>query len=101
MNTIIINEEIKLGVLQTFPNVNMTEEQFFQFCQINRNYRIERNSKEDLVIISPTGSITGNRNFNFIVQLDNWVKKDGNGIGFDSSTGFKIPNGANRSPDAS
>ena len=49
---------------------------------------------------SPTGSETGNRNFKLLQQLANWTDKDGSGIGFDSSTGFKLPNGAERSPDA-
>jgi Uma2 family endonuclease len=87
-------------ILKTRPALEMTDEQFYHFCQINRDYRIERNSQGDLEIMSPTGSETGNRNFNLIVQLGIWVEKDGTGIGFDSSTGFKLPNGANRSPDA-
>jgi Uma2 family endonuclease len=48
----------------------------------------------------PTGSETGNRNAKLIQQLSNWTDRDGTGIEFDSSTGFKLPNGAERSPDA-
>ncbi|MFM7439831.1 MAG: Uma2 family endonuclease [Snowella sp.] len=87
-------------VLQMSPAIEMTDEQFFAFCQLNRDYPIERNSKGELVIMSPTGSETGNRNFKLLQQLANWTDKDGSGIGFDSSTGFKLPNGAERSPDA-
>ena len=87
-------------VLQMSPAIEMTDEQFFALCQLNRDYRIERNSKGELVIMSPTGSETGNRNFKLLQQLANWTDKDGSGIGFDSSTGFKLPNGAERSPDA-
>jgi len=50
--------------------------------------------------MSPAGSETGNRNFDLIVQLGIWTRQDGTGIGFDSSTGFTLPNGATRSPDA-
>jgi Uma2 family endonuclease len=48
----------------------------------------------------PTGGITGNRNFKLAQQLANWADTDGTGIGFDSSTCFKLPNGGERSPDA-
>ncbi|MEA5535216.1 Uma2 family endonuclease [Crocosphaera sp. XPORK-15E] len=87
-------------VLQISPALEMTDEQFFALCQLNRDYRIERNAKGELIIIPPTGSETGNRNFKLSQQLANWTDEDGSGIGFDSSTGFKLPNGADRSPDA-
>jgi Uma2 family endonuclease len=87
-------------VLQMSPAIEMTDEQFFAFCQLNRDYRIERNSKGELVVMSPTGSETGNRNAKLIQQLSNWSDSNGTGIEFDSSTGFKLPNGAERSPDA-
>jgi len=48
----------------------------------------------------PTGGETGNRNAKLTIRLGNWAEADGTGITFDSSTGFKLPNGANRSPDA-
>lgn len=101
MSTILINESVNPLVLKTFPAFNMTDEQFFQFCQINRNYRIEKNSKEDLIIMPPTGSFAGHHNAKLTQQLGNWSDEDSTGIDFDSSTGFKLPNGANRSPDAS
>ena len=83
--------------LQSFP---LTDEQFFQLCINNHDVRFERNAQGDLIIMSPTGGETGNRNGRLIQQLFNWTDKDGTGIAFDSSTGFKLPNGANRSPDA-
>lgn len=48
----------------------------------------------------PTGGESGRRNFKIAQQLANWTDVDGTGVGFDSSTGFKLPNGADRSPDA-
>jgi Uma2 family endonuclease len=78
----------------------LTDEQFFELCQINRDLRIERTATGELVIMPPTGTETGGRNFNLIGQLWVWVNQDGTGIGFDSSTGFTLPNGAERSPDA-
>jgi Uma2 family endonuclease len=80
---------------------SMTDDQFFEFCQLNRDLRIERNKYGAISIMPPTGSETGNRNFNVAGQLYVWSEKDGTGICFDSSTGFKLSTGAERSPDAS
>ncbi|WP_414527069.1 Uma2 family endonuclease [Nodularia chucula] len=85
-----------------FPSsMPMTDEQFFEFCQENRDLRIERNKLGEISIMPPTGSETGNRNFNIAGQLYVWAEQDGTGICFDSSTGFKLSTGAERSPDAS
>jgi Uma2 family endonuclease len=82
-------------------SIELTDEQFYQLCTNNSDLRIERNANGDLVIMPPTGGQTGNRNGRLIQQLFNWSDGDGTGIAFDSSTGFILPNGANRSPDAS
>jgi Uma2 family endonuclease len=87
-------------VLQLHPVIQMTDDQFFEFCQLNRDLRIERTAKGELIIMPPTGGGTGNRNFKLNQQLANWTDTDGTGIGFDSNTGFTLPNGAMRSPDA-
>ena len=100
MTETITPPEIAPLVLQMRPAFEMTDDQFFDFCQLNRDYRIERSANGELIIMSPTGSETGNRNFNLIVQLGIWVEQDKTGIGFDSSAGFKLPNGATVSPDA-
>ncbi len=84
-----------------FQSIELTNEQFYQLCANNRDLRIERNANGDLVIMPPTGGETGHRNGRLIQQLFNWSDRDGAGIAFDSSTGFILPNGANRSPDAS
>lgn len=82
------------------PAVELTDDQYFALCGINRDLRLERSAEGDLIIIPPTGAETGNRNFEITAQVRNWAKIDGRGVGFDSSTGFKLPNGADRSPDA-
>ena len=87
--------------LQMAPVWEMNADRFFDFCQLNSHLRIECNSLGKLIIMSPAGSETGNRNLKLIQQLANWTDKDGTGIGFDSSAGFILPNGATRSPDAS
>ncbi|MGJ5631422.1 Uma2 family endonuclease [Nostoc sp. CALU 1950] len=88
-------------VLQIPSSMQMTDEQFFEFCQVNRDLRIERNKFGELVIMPPTGSETGNREVNISGQLWVWSEQDGTGITFSSSTGFKLSTGAERSPDAS
>ncbi|GCL37464.1 hypothetical protein SR1949_25750 [Sphaerospermopsis reniformis] len=88
-------------VFQLPSSVKMTDEQFFDFCQINRNLRIERNKFGEISIMSPAGSETGNREINILGQLWVWTEKDGTGIAFSSSTGFKLSTSAERSPDAS
>ncbi|MDJ0553956.1 MAG: Uma2 family endonuclease [Microcoleaceae cyanobacterium MO_207.B10] len=81
--------------------VDLTDEQFFQLCQKNKNLKFERNAKGDLIIMSPTGGETSNINAGLNAQLWNWNAQTKLGKIFDSSGGFKLPNGANRSPDAS
>jgi Uma2 family endonuclease len=87
-------------MLHLRPAVELTDDQFFHLCQINRDLRLERTAEGDLIVMPPTGGETGNRNSDITAQVHNWTKRDGSGAAFDSSTGFKLPNGADRSPDA-
>jgi len=80
--------------------LELTDEQFWQLCQNNRDLRFERNASGYLIIMPPTGSETGNRNIDLSYQLQGWSRQNNLGLAFDSSTGFQLPNGANRSPDA-
>ena len=85
-----------------FPWIkSMTVQEFYEFCLANRDLRIERTAKGEVIIMPPAFSDTGNRNFNIAVQLGIWADQDATGLGFDSSAGFTLPNGATRSPDAS
>ena len=79
---------------------DLTDEQFEAFCQRNQDVRVERTSQGDLIIMPPTGGTTGNRSAALITLLTAWAWQDGSGETFDSSTGFDLPNGATRSPDA-
>jgi Uma2 family endonuclease len=96
-----VSDSYNYLVLQMSPVWDMSADNFFNFCQLNSHLHIERTATGKLVIMSPAGSETGNRNFKLIQQLANWTDRDGSGIGFDSSAGFILPNGATRSPDAS
>ncbi|MBE8969059.1 Uma2 family endonuclease [Nostocales cyanobacterium LEGE 12452] len=101
MTTLLIQTE-SIPLTVNFPSlVQMTNEQFYEFCQANGDLRIERTANGEVIIMPPAFSDTGNRNFNIAAQLGNWTEQDGTGIGFDSSAGFTLPNRAMRSPDAS
>jgi len=80
--------------------VKLTDSQFFQLCQDNSDLKFERTATGELIIMSPTGGETGNRNAGLTAQLWIWNEQNKLGKTFDSSTGFKLPNGADRSPDA-
>ncbi|MEH2059795.1 MAG: Uma2 family endonuclease [Nostoc sp.] len=99
INLAIATEIIPI-VLQFQPAIALTDDQFYEFCQLNGDFRIERNAAGELVIMPPTGSETDERNFNLVGQLWVWTKQDATGVGFGSSGGFTLPNGAVRSPDA-
>ncbi len=79
----------------------LNEEQFYEFCRSNPELRIEMNRKGEILVMPPTFSETGGKNFSLAIEFGIWAKKDGTGKGFDSSTGFVLPNGAIRSPDLS
>ena len=78
----------------------MTEQQFIQLCRENRDLRFELTADKELVIMAPTGSETGRQNNEIAYTLTAWAKREGSGLSFDSSTGFRLPNGAIRSQDA-
>ncbi len=87
-------------VVRLRPALDVSEDQFFALCQLNRDLRIERNAEGELLVMPPTGGGTGRRNAEITWQLVDWAKRDRTGVAFDSSTGFRLPNTAVRSPDA-
>ncbi|PSB26423.1 hypothetical protein C7B69_11640 [filamentous cyanobacterium Phorm 46] len=87
-----------ITIPQTFK---VTHEQFQQIAAVNRDLRLERTATGELIIMAPTGSDTGYRNQDMSGQLWLWNRQTKLGVVFDSSSGFKLPNGADRSPDAS
>ncbi|MBD2542582.1 Uma2 family endonuclease [Planktothricoides raciborskii] len=89
---------LTLNLPQTWK---MSQEQFAELAQINQDVRLELTAKGELIIMPPTGGETGNRNFDLTGQIWLWNRQKPLGKAFDSSTGFVLPNGANRSPDAS
>jgi len=88
-------------LMPDLTSLRLTPAQFEQVCRDNPDLRLELTSTGGLIVMPPTGSLTGKRNFNLDTQFGVWVEKDGTGIGFNSNAGFTLPNGAIRSPDVS
>ncbi len=90
MNTVVLNLD---------PVVHLTDEQFYQLCMANRDLKLERNKKGELILVSPVGGESGNQEADLIVDVGNWNRQTRLGKVFSSSTIFCLPNGAERSPD--
>ncbi|MEO0885679.1 MAG: Uma2 family endonuclease [Cyanobacteria bacterium J06648_10] len=82
-------------------DLRLNDAEFYRLCQANRDLKLELSAEGNLIIMPPTGWETGQRNSSLNRIVGNWAEEDGTGIIFDSSTGFKLPNGATRSPDVS
>lgn len=78
---------------------NISDRQFEQLCLQNPELKFERTANQELIVMSPTGGGTGRRNSEILIELGVWNRQQKLGVIFDSSTGFKLPNNAIRSPD--
>jgi Uma2 family endonuclease len=82
--------------------LHITQAQFEALSAANRDLQLERTATGELIVNPPTGGESGQRNLSISTQLGNWFEAHEElGVAFDSSTGFRLPNGADRSPDAS
>ncbi len=86
-------------VALNMPDGTFSEDEFFEFCQINDGLKIERLSTGEIVIMSLTGGNSGIRNSELTTEFGIWNRQKREGHVFDSSTGFRLPNGAVYSPD--
>lgn len=96
----IVVEELRVPMVIQWEH-GMTDDEYYDFCQINPDLRIERTAEGDILIMPPAGLESGFRNSNLTTQLENWARKDGRGLAFDSSAEYILPSGAAYSPDAS
>jgi Uma2 family endonuclease len=100
MSQLVINDmESQTPVVLHPPP--MTDDEFFDYCQLYPNFRIERSADGEIIILPGTGLDTGRRNNEIARQLGNWAIQDRRGEAFDSNTQFLLRSGASRSPDAS
>ncbi len=87
-------------ILHTHLLSHFDEDEFFAFCQSNKELRIERNAQQEIIIMAPAGSETDSKNTELTAELIFWNRKTKSGRVFGPSAGFTLPNGAMRSPDA-
>ena len=86
-------------VLNLTPFVELSNDQFYQLCRNHRDLKFERTAQGELVIMSPVGGEGGSREADLIGDLVYWNRRTQLGKVFSSSTCFRLPNGADRSPD--
>lgn len=78
---------------------HLSEDEFYAFCQQNREQKFERRADGTIEFVTMTGGTTGRLNSEIVTDLTIWNRQRRLGFVFDSSTGFRLPNGAVRSPD--
>jgi Uma2 family endonuclease len=86
-------------VINLRPTIELTDDEFYSFCQQNPDLRIESTATGALIVMSPTGGGSGKRNADLTIDVGIWNRQSDLGVVFDSSTIFKLPNGAKKSPD--
>jgi Uma2 family endonuclease len=94
-------EETESLVVRFWPLFEMTPDVFYEFCGLNPDLNLELTAEGEVVVMSPSGGATGARNLAVAGALWQWARENKQGTAFDSSTGFVLPDGAVRSPDAS
>lgn len=102
MATISLPENTESLVLRLGPpDERPSDEEFERLVARYPELRIEMTSEGEVIMMAPVVTEGGNRNFTLTGRFGVWVEADNTGVGFDSSTGFTLPNGAKRSPDVS
>ncbi|PZV08529.1 MAG: hypothetical protein DCF21_20580 [Leptolyngbya sp.] len=89
-----------LPMVLSLDRVNLTDDQFYRLCEANPTTPLERSASGALVIMSPVGGESGEREADLIADLALWNRQTKLGKVFSSSTMFKLPGGGDRSPDA-
>jgi len=95
-----IDMDTAVRVVLNVSSLNLTDDQFLRLCSDNRDFRIEMTSQGELIIMPPPGCKTGIRGSKINYRLAGWTEQDGTGVCFVTDTGFTLPNGARRGPDA-
>ncbi|MGK7956271.1 MAG: Uma2 family endonuclease [Crocosphaera sp.] len=86
-------------IILNIKNIGLSNEQFYQLCQVNDQWRLEETAQGELIIMPPVGAISGNRESEFNADVVIWNRQTKLGKVFSSSTVFILPNGGKRSPD--
>jgi len=97
---VVLPEEALPAKLTLNPELRMTDDEYFEFCQLNRDVRFERTAEGEIIIVPPAGYESSYQSGDIFGQLRNWAKRDGRGKASDASAEFILPTGAALSPDA-
>ena len=82
------------------PELRLSVDQFALVCDANPEAVLELMADGQLITMTPTGGETGRRNTRLLARLQGWADSQGGWVVFDSSTGFRLPDGSVLSPDA-
>jgi len=93
--------ELEPAPLRLPPDLRLTPEQFEQVCQANPDAVLELAADGSLIAMTPTGGETGSTNGELLYQLRAFCRSHPDWRMFDSSTGFRLPDGSVLSPDGS
>ena len=94
-----MNPIISEPIILSFKNVTLSDEQFYQLCQDNTDWQLERTATGELLIMPPVGGCSGNWEAELNADLVIWNRQTNQGKVFSSSTIFRLPAGGDRSPD--
>ena len=83
------------------PKLRLSPEQFALVCEANPEAVLELAADGQLITMTPTGGDTSSRNSLLVARLQIWALAQGGWKVFDSSGGFRLPDGSVLSPDAS
>jgi Uma2 family endonuclease len=95
----MIQSPVKDAISLDLSTLKLTSEQFYQLCIANPEQPLELTHEGKLIIVSPVGGESGNREMNLGSQIYSWNEVSRSGVVFSSSTVFKLPLGSQRSPD--
>jgi Uma2 family endonuclease len=82
-------------------DLRLTPEQFERVCQANPEAVLELADDGHLIVMTPTGGETSSRNGQLLYQLQGFCRRHKGWRLFESSGGFRLPDGSVLSPDAS
>jgi Uma2 family endonuclease len=100
--TLLIPDSVIPGLSLQVPRLTRrSPDWFYNFCQVNGDLQFEQTAEGEIIIMAPAGIESGDRELEVGAQLRNWAKREGSGRASGSNTGFRLPNGATRAPDAS
>lgn len=97
----VLQQHVPTILSLSLRTVGLSDKQFYRLCRENPDLQFELTADKELIIMSLTGSKTGWRCGRINQRLADWAEEDGTGLAFGAATGFTLPNGAKRSPDAS